>query len=96
MCTVTGAACGFGCVYSAESTLKPTLEILICCICDAVQFDVEEQGFWRKLQTSLSKQLIHNHFREYTAPLSPTECNIKPTTTDGEHAENPKHVEFLK
>jgi len=43
-CTVIGAACGIGCVHNTEIILKPTLEILIYCICDTVQFDTEVQG----------------------------------------------------
>jgi len=38
-CTVIGAACGFGYVHNTEIILKPTLEMLIYCICDIVQFD---------------------------------------------------------
>jgi hypothetical protein len=45
MWTVTGAAFGFICVHGTEIILKPTLEILIYSICDAVQSGTEAQGF---------------------------------------------------
>ena len=78
MCTVIGVACGFGCVHGTEIILKSTLEILIYCICDSLQFGTEAQGFWRNLQPSPSGQLIHNHLREYTAACTPKEYNLKP------------------
>jgi hypothetical protein len=78
MCTVIGVACGYGCVHGTEIILVLTFEILICCICDSVQFVTEAQGFWRNLQLSSSGQLIHNRLREYTAACNPREYNLKP------------------
>jgi hypothetical protein len=78
MCTVIGTAFKVGCVHGTEIIPSPTLEILIYCICDAVQFGTEAHGFWRNLQPSSSGQLIHNHIRYYTAARNPTEYNLKP------------------